>query len=1124
MPALRQSDDGLAHGVDQRGQPQLALAAQPGHDDLGRPWHLPGGEGGVAAVLEDLVRARGLRVQAAGQGLRHGSADELVDHGLGAGQAAGFVVPQQQRPVDKLQVAVAHADLQRRQGRGGRRLRRPTAGGRAEAQAAQAGFVQRAVGGRRLHQHEAAAAVVRRAGARAAAPPCRQLQAGQLAGLAGFQQVAVAAEDARVVHRRAQRIVRNVGRTEHRNARQLARGPGHGAVTVRRGNELQARRLRPGGEGIVHHLVVHHGGRLLAGHVHHMAGRQLGLAGQQLPGLARRGQGVVAGRREAGLQLVAQLAPQRGVGKLAVAGHVRKGQQFGQAGEAAHDVDDAVGAAGQVQQGELALGGVEAGEPAHRLVGAGVGRAQHQQPAAGQGHQPLPGQRTGRRGDHGAGHQAAHRVGHDAHRHLPRLGIHQRGFQGLQQALRRHPHRQAPVVGHHMQLMAGGQVLQQRGVEVVHQAVGLDAAGLDVDLAQAAQGQRAIAQPHAAVVHLQAAAHGARHQDGHRLARLASATTTAAGAHRRAGARIGLLRLLDGQKAGLAAFGASQALHHPLQGVGVGEVAEVVDQRPARLAEAGPLRQALNAAGHGAGVDDQVVVGVIEPVQRQQLQPRPTLVGLQVAGDGGEVGGGAQRGPAQQLRQRGLRHHRLQPGQGARVGALLHHLEQEVDAVAQPAGWRQCADDRQPAVEPARRQGGATRRAGHANKALHLQAALIQLRQQAFQVGLVGGVVVAQLLRAAAGQQAQAGQRLLRLAALEHARGQRFAHRVAALLLTLGQRQQFAHQAAARVRHQVQPRLGGQLPRQRQRIRHRALRQGEMLQRIHPLAVRVAQRRARGLGRLALGLGTALIALGPERAKAAQQAGHGAVKEDQHGLLPGRQARAIRHPGEARRAVVQAQLVEAGLAPQALALDQLTQLPGRQRRHIHPGKLQRLDGHAGQATLGRGHATPGGRELGRQGPHRQAALAPAHLLAALLAQQVVGTCPQHQAVVEFHLHHLIGRQLQGAAGRLPVATAAAQLHPTAGPGGADIRTRPGRHHLGEAGQLQTQARHGGHGFGGRGVGGGGHGRGLPACGAGSGAEHPRHPRAGLVSARVARMQAGALPRFPGRRCAGPTCR
>ena len=103
---------------------------------------------------------------------------------------------------------------------------------------------------------------------------------------------------------------------------------------------------------------------------------------------------------------------------------VVEGQQFGEARVAAHDVDHAIGAAREVEQRELGLGRVGAGEPAHRLVRAEAGRAQHQQPVARQRAHAPPGLRAGAAvGDHRARHQAAHRVRHQVHRLARALGL-----------------------------------------------------------------------------------------------------------------------------------------------------------------------------------------------------------------------------------------------------------------------------------------------------------------------------------------------------------------------------------------------------------------------------------------------------------------------------------------------------------------------------------------------------------------------------------------------------------------------------------------------------------------------------------------------------------------------------
>ena len=86
-----------------------------------------------------------------------------------------------------------------------------------------------------------------------------------------------------------------------------------------------------------------------------------------------------------------------------------EGQKFEESRVLAHQIDDLVGALGQVEESQFGLGGVETGEPAYRFVGAVVGRPEHEQAAVGQAGDAAPEGAAGTTvGDHGADDQTAH--------------------------------------------------------------------------------------------------------------------------------------------------------------------------------------------------------------------------------------------------------------------------------------------------------------------------------------------------------------------------------------------------------------------------------------------------------------------------------------------------------------------------------------------------------------------------------------------------------------------------------------------------------------------------------------------------------------------------------------------
>ncbi len=232
-------------------------------------------------------------------------------------------------------------------------------------------------------------------------------------------------------------------------------------------------------------------------------------------------------------------------------------------------------------------------------------------------------------------------------------------------------------------------------------------------------------QPHRPPAGAQGAAHGARQHHGERTRSAATRT-----AHRLAPARRRLRRLGEGAEAAVLVVAAGQAREQPADAVGVAEVAEVIDPRAAVEAEARAAVGPAQAPGHRAGVDHEVVVGAVEPVGDEQLELLPHRVALGVAGDHAEVGRGDEVGVVQQPGQRRAGHHRLQPGQGTWVGALLDHREQEVEAVGEQAAAERApgeeVEHRQPAVEAAGGERGAARRARGAHEAGDADLALDQ--------------------------------------------------------------------------------------------------------------------------------------------------------------------------------------------------------------------------------------------------------------------------------------------------------------------------------------------------------------------------------------------------------------
>ena len=152
-----------------------------------------------------------------------------------------------------------------------------------------------------------------------------------------------------------------------RYARQAARSPGNGAVTLAGGNEFEA--LEVGAEGNVAgaQLIVDDRGRLAAGDIDHVLRIGRGRL-EEAPGGGGFLQVFAFGSIPAGADFLAQRRPPRLVGEIRI---VRgEGQQFEQAGVAGNEADDVIGAVRDVEQRQLALGRVETGQPAYGFVGA----------------------------------------------------------------------------------------------------------------------------------------------------------------------------------------------------------------------------------------------------------------------------------------------------------------------------------------------------------------------------------------------------------------------------------------------------------------------------------------------------------------------------------------------------------------------------------------------------------------------------------------------------------------------------------------------------------------------------------------------------------------------------------
>jgi len=256
------------------------------------------------------------------------------------------------------EIAVQHANSHRRvagRGPGAYTTARAT-----ETEGAQRGGIRQVVEGRQVGQYEAR--LCRRT---VASSSGRRGQ--QLIGLAGQQQVDIAAKDPPIAIVAAQLVVPGVGGVVHRHFRELTRCPGHGTVSGAGRYPLQA----PAGIGVrvVDYLVSDDGRGVTAGDVNHEFRIDRAIA-QQAPRRLRFTQCRVVDQVPPCAYFLFQCAPVLDAGPAigVVIGVFMKRQQFGQPREPTHDVDDAIRSSGEVEQAQLGLRRIEAGQPAHGFV------------------------------------------------------------------------------------------------------------------------------------------------------------------------------------------------------------------------------------------------------------------------------------------------------------------------------------------------------------------------------------------------------------------------------------------------------------------------------------------------------------------------------------------------------------------------------------------------------------------------------------------------------------------------------------------------------------------------------------------------------------------------------------
>ena len=393
------------------------------------------------------------------------------------------------------------------------------------------------------------------------------------------------------------------------------------------------------------------------------------------------------------------------------------------------------------------------------------------------------------------------------------------------------------------------------------------------------------------------------------------------------------------------------------------DLAAAVEQEGGAAAAARGLR-ARRAAVHRARLHDEVVVGPVEGVGQQRLDPGADRIAFHVAGDdaqfaGNDVGRGVEPGD-----ERAGRHHGLEAGQLGGVGAPPRHLVEEVDELRRHRHRGQLEaplQHREIGVEALARQQRAARRAGDADDALDAQALRLRLLEKRAQDAALVGVGVG-------GEQ-----------------GQHFAREGAA---AAGARQHFGDEAAARVREQVQAGAGRGSANERQGVGDRAGAEGRVVEAVDAVAVTREDLANNG------------VVLRPELREGAGGLGEGAVHEHQQRPAIGRGRHRIEPAAAAleRLEGVGSEAVRAGLD---LAIELLRhrrggerhcRILGEARQHLeageqrlpHPaarGATRRFGFEAGPAELRR-H-----RDLDRRAGRRRRA---ARDRAALREQQVAG--------------------------------------------------------------------------------------------------------------------------------------
>ena len=303
-------------------------------------------------------------------------------------------------------------------------------------------------------------------------------------------------------------------------------------------------------------------------------------------------------------------------------------------------------------------------------------------------------------GQHSPRNDSSHRVCDDAHR----LSVALRLIQGQGDLFRQSPglfrDGAPPVEWERPHLVSLGQEIDQIAVIEAQGRLCTHTQLIDRKLFETACGQAQGIQPHAVIAHGQVTAHDPRQHEADRPRPGGCPFAHAAGYGL---ARPPYERLEPVISPFLSGHGGDQLLRR----LRIREVSEMADVRSLVEEEAFTPFLSLCPAPHRGGVHDQIVLAPVEPVRQQELELAPHPGPLDVAGDDAQFAMDRHPRTIEERHAGRIGHHRRQTGEGARIGVLLDHREDElgqdiIDA-AGLEGWnlaQEVHDHRQPAVDP----------------------------------------------------------------------------------------------------------------------------------------------------------------------------------------------------------------------------------------------------------------------------------------------------------------------------------------------------------------------------------------------------------------------------------------